>query len=644
MSQLKTLITTALENLEKIQDYAVKEGIPPCGDEKNWSENTLEQIKRTKDWLEKVLADCEQNMNPSFEKLIKSILEKLALERIIYRLNPGLRTPIYRLCGTAFSEASQYIDSYGIMQTLAFGDVNTVVVEANGSGKTTLACQLQKIVSKDSGIVIGAQRVLLIPKIKAIHSRSDTQKVYEEFDHKIPNYKQSFNSDIDNYGVSYTEQIGKEFTYLIAQLVAEKTHQLYVLDRMIKDDPSKVCEAVRVAKSTLDELFDEWKLLFPDIKLTADEPGQIKVERLGSSSYEGNSLSDGEKAAFYLIGRVLLAPRDSMIIIDEPELHLHKSIVSALWDRLELKRPDCTFFYFTHDIDFAVSRDAKKLWIKNFEYPNKWKFQEIKENVIPEELYLKILGSQRKVLFCEGTKDSWDFRLFNSLFPEYLVEPVGSCNKVRRYTEAFNSSGIANVKCVGIIDKDLLEQEEISELERKNIFVLGVAEIENIFLLKELLEPFAQARWEEVDFIKLEGEVLEEIRKGEANMLSQAPAFYATKIFSKPTFNKLSTVEDIATSVGTQSENGMNLLREKVEKLKSDLHTAVEERNYGKALEVAFDKGLITIVKTHFNQADINVFRGNLIKFLKSKPAVADALVERIGLKKLKRPTAASDI
>lgn len=636
MSELKTLITTALENLEKIQDYAVKKGIPSCGDEKNWSENTLEQIKRTKDWLEKVLADCEQNMNPSFEKVIKRILEKLALERIIYRLNPGLRTPIYRLCGTAFGEASQYIGSYEIMRTLGFGGVNTVVVGANGSGKTTLACQLQKIVQKESGIVIGAQRVLLIPKIKAIHSRSDTQKVYEEFDHKIPNYKQSFNCDIDNYRVDYNESIGKEFTYLIAQLVAEKTHQLYVLDRMIKNDPSKVCEAVRVARSTLDELFDEWKSLFPDIKLTADEPGQIKVERLGTSSYEGNSLSDGEKAAFYLIGRVLLAPRDSMIIIDEPELHLHKSIVSALWDRLELKRPDCTFFYFTHDIEFAVSRDAKKLWIKNFEYPNQWEFEEIKENVIPEELYLKILGSQRKVLFCEGTKASWDFKLFSSLFPEYLVEPVGSCNKVRAYTDAFNSSGITNVKCVGIIDKDLLEPEEISELEHQNVFVLGVAEIENVFLLKELLEPFAKAKEEDIDFIKLEGEMLEEIRKREANMLSQAPAFYATKIFSKPTFDKLLTIDKIESSVEMQTDRGMSLLREKVEKLKIDLHTAVEERNYGKALEVAFDKGLINIVKNHFNQTDANIFRKSLIKFLKSKPAVADALIERIGLKKIK--------
>lgn len=636
MSQLKTLITTALENLEKIQDYAVKEGIPSCGDEKAWSENTLKQIKRTKEWLEKVLADYEQNMNPSFEKLIKRILEKLDLRQIIYRLNSGLQRSIYSACGNTFCEASEYIYSYEIMRTLGFGGVNTVVVGANGSGKTTLACQLQKIVQKESGIVIGAQRVLLIPKLTAIPSKSYAEKIYEDFDRKIPNYKYRFNSSGVSYGFSYHEGIGNEFTYLVTQLIAEKIHKLSVLDSMTKSDPSRVCEVGQAARSTLDELFDEWRLLFPDIKLMTTDLGQISVERLGTPSYDGNSLSDGEKAAFYLIGRVLLAPRDSMIIIDEPELHLHKSIVSALWDRLELKRPDCTFFYFTHDIDFAVSRDAKKLWIKNFDYPNKWKFQEIEENAIPEELYLKILGSQRKVLFCEGTKASWDFKLFSSLFPEYLVEPVGSCNKVRRYTEAFNSSGIANVKCVGIIDKDLLEQEEISELERKNIFVLGVAEIENIFLLKELLEPFAQARWEEVDFIKLEEEMLEEIKKIEVNMLNLAPAFYATKIFSKPTFNKLSTVKEIATSMETQSKNGISLLEEKVEKLKKDLCTAVEEGNYGKALEVAFDKGLIRVVAKYFNQTDANIFRKNLIKFLKNKPAVAEALVERIGLKKIK--------
>ena len=38
-------------------------------------------------------------------------------------------------------------------------------------------------------------------------------------------------------------------------------------------------------------------------------------------------MSDGERAIFYFIGEVLCAKENSLIIIDEPENHLHKSIL-----------------------------------------------------------------------------------------------------------------------------------------------------------------------------------------------------------------------------------------------------------------------------------------------------------------------------
>lgn len=75
------------------------------------------------------------------------------------------------------------------MRDLDFGDRNTVVVGANGCGKTSLATQLQQIVHKNLGIVIPAQRVLLIPNIKNIPSKTTADAIYETFDRSIPNYK-----------------------------------------------------------------------------------------------------------------------------------------------------------------------------------------------------------------------------------------------------------------------------------------------------------------------------------------------------------------------------------------------------------------------------------------------------------------------
>lgn len=90
------------------------------------------------------------------------------------------------------------------------------------------------------------------------------------------------------------------------------------------------------------------------------------------------------------------------MIIDEPELHLHKALMVRLWNRLEEERTDCTFIYITHDLDFAVSKIASKtIWIKSYQN-NNWNWELLEPNgVIPENLYLEVLGSRKPILFVE---------------------------------------------------------------------------------------------------------------------------------------------------------------------------------------------------------------------------------------------------
>jgi predicted ATP-dependent endonuclease of OLD family len=72
-------------------------------------------------------------------------------------------------------------------------------------------------------------------------------------------------------------------------------------------------------------------------------------------------MSDGEKVGLYLISQILLAEKNCILIIDEPELHLHKALMARLWNKLEEYRNDCFFIYITHDLDFAVSKSFNKL-------------------------------------------------------------------------------------------------------------------------------------------------------------------------------------------------------------------------------------------------------------------------------------------
>ncbi|MTP25832.1 AAA family ATPase, partial [Turicibacter sanguinis] len=344
-----------------------------------------------------------------------AVLKNLDLDTVLYFLNYPRSRSVYSACGNRFKGVLQLEESYKVMRDLDFGDRNTVVVGANGCGKTSLATQLQQIVHKNLGIVIPAQRVLLIPNIKNIPSKTTADAIYETFDRSIPNYKKNFSIDNPTRYHSYEEAIGSEFTFLLTQLFSEKIANYFKLEDEFNANPKDPGKFASFFNSKANEVIGIWESLFPGLILKLKETGSLRVRRKTTIEYDGNSLSEGEKEALYLIGRVLLAPKNSLIIVDEPEAHLHKSVVCALWDKLEQKREDCVFFYFTHDIDFAVTRDAKKIWIKSFEYPNHWDFRFLSDDTIPEDLYLELLGSKRKVLFCEGKKQSFDYKLYSAL-------------------------------------------------------------------------------------------------------------------------------------------------------------------------------------------------------------------------------------
>ncbi|MFQ9021280.1 MAG: hypothetical protein ACLR6J_07700 [Parabacteroides merdae] len=78
-------------------------------------------------------------------------------------------------------------------------------------------------------------------------------------------------------------------------------------------------------------------------------------------SYTAGRMSDGEKLVFYLIGAVLCAPDNALLIIEEPEVLLHDSNQNPLWDEIEAMRPDRTYVYLTQRHRLRLpSRDNSK--------------------------------------------------------------------------------------------------------------------------------------------------------------------------------------------------------------------------------------------------------------------------------------------
>lgn len=420
---------------------------------------------------------------------------------------------------------------YQILKALGFSKQNSVLIGANGSGKTTLANAFMHSFKMDVGTVIPAQKFLAIPTLRTTPNYEATQKKYHELE-KRPLRKIGIEEHQGEYKINYwTQFFAADYARIVATLVAERNQKRNLLcDRIQRKE--KIKNEETALRCTLDLALEIWNDLISHRILYCDSSNNLMVidetrpPNYSPQDYPADQMSDGEKVLFYLIGKVLLAS-GRHIIVDEPEMYLHKSIVNKLWDRLENEKKGSVFIYLTHDLEFAATRSAQKAWISSFTYPDTWKIEVIYENEIPEELLLKLLGSQREILFCEGDENSLDYRIYEVLFPHFTVIRAGSCKRVINYTRAFNHINVANTKAYGIIDSDFRSANELDTYKQDNIYSYKASEIENLFLIEEFLEIYA-ARFLATDKVQDLKEKI--IAKFSAERELQASQFVASKI------------------------------------------------------------------------------------------------------------------
>lgn len=162
---------------------------------------------------------------------------------------------------------------------------------------------------------------------------------------------------------------------------------------------------------------------------------------------------------------------------------------------MESARPDCQFVYITHDLEFASSRTrAIKIWVKSYTAYNIWDWQLVPEvEGIPEDLILQIVGSRKPILFVEGENGSYDYELFQYIFPKFTVIPRKGGTKVIESTKAMRgNASLHTIEAWGLIDRDYKTDEEVTALQQHNIRVCNVAEIENLLLTPEIIAVVAE--------------------------------------------------------------------------------------------------------------------------------------------------------
>lgn len=362
-----------------------------------------------------------------------------------------------------------------------------IIIGANGSGKSRLGAWIEQN-SLDKVHRISAQRSLTFNKyinLKPYEAAKnllvyglETPKENHDF-----RWKAHFNEKF-NYIISMLD----DYENVLSLLIAMQTKQQGEFIKDCKQKESQGEKHDKVPEMVLDKLKRIWNTIFSSHRIIDVKDGEVTTIS-DDVTYEGRAMSDGERVALYLIAQCLCVPEGKIIIIDEPEIHLHRSIMDKLWTSIEAEREDCFFIYITHDTQFAAThKNSEKLWVKDYDGTN-WNFEEIKDNNLPEQLLLDILGNRKPVLFVEGTSDSYDTKLYSEIYKDYYIIPCGSCSSVIAQTKSMNANEqLHHLKCYGIIDRDYRTDYEIEVYKRDNIFALEVAEVENLFLTEELLK------------------------------------------------------------------------------------------------------------------------------------------------------------
>lgn len=495
---------------------------------------------------------------------------------------------------------------------IGYFDSNVVAIGANGSGKTTLSNKF-KTYLKNNGIVISAQRILLVPSFDSIANPAKTAN-------ELKDYQLRDKTNKSNNGFNYLKD---EFGIVLKNLLSDNISAGNSYRKKAIESVNSGGEIANPELTNLDVTFQIWNSLIEHRTISCDDGINITAKSNESSSYPVIQMSDGEKVMLYLIAQVLQAPENGFIVVDEPEMYLHKTILKKLWDMLETQRNDCIFIYLTHDLDFATSRTtAKKIWIKSFTHPEKWEIEDIPTDDIPETLMFELLGSRKNILFCEGLKGSIDERVYSILFPELTIMPVGSCFDVMNHTKAFNKLKNVNTKAFGLIDSDHHDIARLEKLKESDIYHFKVAEVENLFLDSDFLKVLAtQILADESNIVSIKSDVVVELDKLKE---IQASNYVSTKVNYYFTDSDVSKGNQLAQLESNYQEflNKVSI-NQWYEKRILELNEMIDNVDYDSVLVSFNHKGIKSIAGKHLNISD---FTDRSIKLLQSNEEGKKAL------------------
>ncbi len=256
---------------------------------------------------------------------------------------------------------------------------------------------------------------------------------------------------------------------------------------------------------------DKYKKIFANVlpgKTLQDvnpaSPREFHYIQDGGSPLPFSSLSSGEQEVVKVLFDVARKDiRHSVILVDEPELHLHPTLAFKLVE--ELKRTgDHTnqFIFLTHSADLiSTYYSSGDVFFIDSNQTNANQAHRLSDVLKNHEEVAQLMGQNlglfavgKDIVFVEGETSSIDRLTYHAIAQQFSpvlkVLPVGSVSNISALKAFENQirSSIFGINIFMIRDRDGLNDEQVAELTKNGrIHCLERRHIENYFLDGDIL-------------------------------------------------------------------------------------------------------------------------------------------------------------
>ena len=370
--------------------------------------------------------------------------------------------------------------------TLKCGET-VFVLGANGAGKSSLVTRLCAQFGADSKRISAHRQTWFrsdAPEITPRSRENLAQHIQLEDQQPVSRHVEEYAGERND--IALFDLLDAENT--LARAIAENYR--------IGDDTA----TKRVAEQTppLEIINNIMRACGMPVAFRVGDGQKIVARKNGGEPYGIAALSDGERNAFLIAASVLTAKPGTLLVIDEPERHLHRSIISPFLTLLFQQRSDCAFLVCTHEVMLPVDNPAAAtLLLRDCRYrgggADAWDADLLAPDApIGETMKADILGGRRKMIFVEGTAQGLDAPIYSLLFPNVSVIAKSTCKEVEAAVRSLrDTKDMHRISAWGIVGRDGREQPDVDRLRKAGVFALRHYSVEALYHHPEIVRRIA---------------------------------------------------------------------------------------------------------------------------------------------------------